>query len=265
VHWASTDPAQIREWWSQDPAASIGVATGQVSALAVIDIDVKASAEYDGATSFTAAFGGMPHLLLAAWPQAYTPSGGGHIWMRTRPGAAVPERPGILRGVDVKGDGGYVLAAPSARLKLPLGLDGERVEPVPVPYQWWSGCPCSVPLAPDWLYGWLASAPVRDYDSHAAGEPVPDVADLMKTGVPVGERNHRLYKLACSLYRKCGTDMDAAIVVYEQIRRVWEAGDTADFGERELRVCVESARKFIARCEQQERMAYASWVSRGQA
>ena len=50
VHWASTDPAQIREWWSQDPAASIGVATGQVSALAVIDLDVKASG-HDGKVS----------------------------------------------------------------------------------------------------------------------------------------------------------------------------------------------------------------------
>lgn len=258
VHWATLDAAQIRQWWSTDPAASIGIATGQASALAVIDCDVKG--EHNGVASLAAFLTGAPITELTGYPVASTPSGGSHIWMRAPAWAAVPERPGILPGVDVKGDGGLVIAAPSARLVMPLGLDGERAEPVLVPYEWDRGCPCSVPLAPGWLPGWLASAPVNQ--QRAGGtDPPPDAGELAKTGVPVGERNRTLYRLACGLYRRCGTGMDASAVVYEQVRRVWGAGDTADFGERELRVCVESARKFIARQEQQERMAYTSWLS----
>ena len=263
VHWASTDPAQIREWWSQDPAASIGVATGQVSALAVIDLDVKG--EHNGVASLSAFLTGAPITELTGYPYASTPSGGSHIWMRTPPWAAVPERPGILPGVDVKGDGGYVIAAPSARFVMPLGTDGERVEPVPVPYEWDRGCPCSAPMAPDWLPGWLYSAPAGQQQSGGT-DPPPSVEELLKTGIPVGERNHTLYRVACSLYRKYGTGQDNSVVVLELIRLIWEAGDRTDFGWREVLVTTESARKFISRQRQLERMAFASWLdSHGQA
>ena len=260
VHWATKDPAQIRSWWVTDPAASIGVATGQPSALAVIDCDVKGSA--NGLDSLAAFLEGTPVTTLAGYPVTETPSGGVHLWLRTPPWAAVPERPGILGGVDAKGDGGYVLAAPSARLMMPLGADGERVEPMLIPYQWSRGCPCSVPPAPDWVGGWLASAPVNQ--QQAGGAALPDIAELMQTGAPVGERNHTLYKLACSLYRRCGTGQKGSAVVIEQVRAVWEAGDTRDFGWREVLVCVESARKFIARTQEAERMALMSWQRRGQ-
>ncbi len=36
---ATTDEAQIRQWWAKWPAANIGIATGQASRLAVVDID----------------------------------------------------------------------------------------------------------------------------------------------------------------------------------------------------------------------------------
>ena len=39
--------------------------------------------------------------------------------------------------------------------------------------------------------------------------------------------------------------MDAAAVVYEKVRTVSGGWRYCDFTERELRVCVESARKFI--------------------
>ena len=263
VHWASTDPAQIREWWSQDPAASIGVATGQVSALAVIDLDVKG--EHNGVSSFAAFLEHAPADAMARYPYASTPSGGSHIWMRTPAWAAVPERPGILPGVDAKGDGGLVIVPPSARLLMPMGLDGERTEPVPVPYEWDRGCPCSVPLAPDWLPGWLYSAPANQQQAGTADAP-PDVGELLKTGIPVGERNHTLYRVACSMYRKYGTGQESSMTVIELIRLIWEASDRTDFGWREVLVCVESARKFIARQQQLEQMAFMSWLdSHGQA
>jgi hypothetical protein len=263
VHWASTDPAQIREWWSQDPAASIGVATGQVSALAVIDLDVKG--EHNGIESLAQFLTGAPVTELTSYPLARTPSGGYHIWMRTPAWAAVPERPGILPGVDAKGDGGLVIAAPSARLVMPMGLDGERVEQIPVPYTWERGCPCSAPQAPDWVGGWLGSAPANQQQAGAA-DPPPDITELVKTGIPVGERNRTMYRAACSLYRRYGTHLEVSEIVLSIIREIWEASSHIDYPWREVLVSVESARKFIRDQEQKERMAFTAWkAGHGQA
>jgi hypothetical protein len=263
VHWASTDPALIRRWWSNDPAAGIGVATGQVSALAVIDCDVKG--QHDGMESLMDFLHGSPISTMAGHPVARTPSGGVHLWMRTPPGAVIPDRPGILPGVDVKGDGGYVIAAPSARLVLPDGRDGERVEPLPVPYAWERGCPCmaEAPWAPAWLPAWLESVPRGQQQAGIADTP-PDMDELLKTGIAVGERNYTIYRLACSMYRKVGTDPTASGVVVSKIEAIWRAGDMRDFTWREVLVCVESARKFINRQQQAEWSAFNAWTRRGQ-
>jgi Bifunctional DNA primase/polymerase, N-terminal len=259
VHWACTDPAQIRQWWSEDPAAGIGVATGAPSALAVIDLDVKG--EHNGLESLSRFLSGFSSGdALASCPAARTPSGGWHLWLRLPWGWRSPERPGILPGVDVKGDGGYVLAAPSARLVMPLGADGERVEPVPVPYVWDAGCPCTAALAPPWLNAWLASAPQQQ--QARAGDPPPELDELRRTGIPAGERNHTIYRLACSLFRKYGTTPKGAAVVLGELGEVWQASDRRDFGWREVLVCAESARKFIERTQQQERMALTAWRNR---
>jgi hypothetical protein len=39
VKGASTEPAQIREWWSAFPKANIGIACGTISNILAIDID----------------------------------------------------------------------------------------------------------------------------------------------------------------------------------------------------------------------------------
>jgi Bifunctional DNA primase/polymerase, N-terminal len=261
VHHATCDSGQIREWWSQDPAASIGVATGAASALAVIDLDVKG--EHNGLESlsrFLSSFSSGD--ALASCPAARTPSGGWHLWLRLPLGWRSPERPSILPGVDVKGDGGYVLAAPSARLMLPMGTDGEHIAPVPVPYAWDAGCPCSASPAPYWLDGWLASAPQHQQQAGTADMPL-DVEALKQTGVPVGERNHTLYKIACKLFRTYGTTPKGAVVVLGEITEIWEAGDRIGFTYREVLVCMESARRFIERAQQADRLALASWRTRG--
>ena len=38
---ATTDETAIRRWWGQDPAANVGIATGAVSGIAVVDIDPR--------------------------------------------------------------------------------------------------------------------------------------------------------------------------------------------------------------------------------
>lgn len=256
VHHATRDADLIMRWWRGDQAANIGVATGQVSQLAVVDLDVKHGA--DGLAefeSFTTAWGlPVPHVL----PLQSTPSGGVHLWLRTPAGMAVPERPGILPGVDVKGDGGYVAAAPSMVLVQPLARPGEQSSGVeiPVPYRW-TGCPHAAPDAPDWLYQWLATAPAQGtpqpgHTDLPDGGDLPTVDELARVGIAPGYRNRVMYLMACSLFRKIGTDPVNAQKVIDRLRSIWEVTDHSDFGWQEVLTIADSARRFIERTRQRD-------------
>lgn len=106
---ASADADQIERWWTDNPSANIGVATGAVSGIAVLDIDTKAGK--DGEASLRQLLNG--HEALPPTLEQRTPSGGRHvIFAATR--AKIACSTGQLgEGLDVRGDGGYIIVAPS--------------------------------------------------------------------------------------------------------------------------------------------------------
>jgi hypothetical protein len=107
---ASTDPAVIQQFWTAFPDAMIGVATGLVSGIAVLDIDIDQSKGIDGESALASLLAGneLPATLIAR-----TPRGGRHIYFNTQ-GLNVKNSAGKLGiGLDVRGDGGYVIAPPS--------------------------------------------------------------------------------------------------------------------------------------------------------
>lgn len=101
---ATKDPEAIRQWWTRWPEANVGVATGRISGIVVLDIDRKHGV--DGAVS--AAELELPKTLTIR-----TPSGGFHLFFKAPQGAIVPRRIGVRPGLDVLGEGGYVVAAGS--------------------------------------------------------------------------------------------------------------------------------------------------------
>jgi hypothetical protein len=99
-HQRATD-AEIRNWWQKWPDANVGVVTGQVSGIDVIDVDSEAGkAALD---EF------MPDTIVA--PACRTPSGGWHFYFAHRPGLV--NRARVLTDCDVRTCGGYVVAPPS--------------------------------------------------------------------------------------------------------------------------------------------------------
>lgn len=261
IYHASTSPRLITDWWTADPAANIGVATGRASQLAVVDLDVK------NGNNGMAVLSSFLHEHRLDWPKggpvAATPSGGQHCWLWWPwTDYAVPERPGILPGVDIKGDGGLVVVPPSMQLVQPLARPGDQrgAEAVPVGYRWVAGCPCQMAVVPRWMPSWMSCAPATG--KHEAGGPEPDLdaGQIMETGVPVGERNRTLYRLACSLYRRQGTTGPNASWVVDQVRRAWQAGDTTGMPWREILVICESARRFIERQVANEEAAYQRYA-----
>jgi hypothetical protein len=96
VHGATRDADVIQRWFTRQPEALVGLATG--SGLAVIDVDPR--------------HGGT---VAPEWPAtltATTRSGGWHLYYRTM--KPISNSAGkIAPGVDVRSDGGYVVAPPS--------------------------------------------------------------------------------------------------------------------------------------------------------
>src|SRR5581483_11533783 len=73
---ATTDEAQIREWWGRWPRANVAIRTGAVSGLVVVDIDP----EHGGDTSLQALTG--QHGDLGGVRTIRTGSGGRHLYFR---------------------------------------------------------------------------------------------------------------------------------------------------------------------------------------
>ena len=122
---ATTDPARIRAWWTAQPDANVGIATG-APGPDVLDVDVKGGNGYAALARINDA-----GLLTGAGESVSTPSGGAHLYFD-----GTGQRNGSIRGhhVDFRAAGGYVLAPPSV-------VDGK-------PYRPGDGQPAAAPI--DW-------------------------------------------------------------------------------------------------------------------
>lgn len=104
---ATTDPETVTAWWSGRYAnCLIGIATGPGSGCYVIDFDGR-----DGERSYewmVERLGELPATVKARTPRGF------HIYGRIVPGVDIRNttRLGDMEGVDVRGAGGYVVAAP---------------------------------------------------------------------------------------------------------------------------------------------------------
>ena len=99
---ATTDASQIRAWWKKTPDANIGIATG-LSRLLVLDEDPR----HGGRESLKAL---IEELELPATRVARTPGKGRHLYFRLPEGQALGCGQGVRPGIDVRADGGYVVA-----------------------------------------------------------------------------------------------------------------------------------------------------------
>lgn len=88
--------SKIEAWYKATPNANIGIVTGAISELVVLDLDsADAIAEAERR--------GLPDTLTVRTGK------GRHVYFR-HPGHAVNNRAGFLEGMDIRGDGGYIVA-----------------------------------------------------------------------------------------------------------------------------------------------------------
>jgi bifunctional DNA primase/polymerase-like protein/primase-like protein/D5-like protein len=112
---ASVEVQKIEAWWSRVPDANIGIATGATSDLVVLDVDGPLGEQT--LTDFETRYGALPRTRQVKTGK------GRHLYFRYP--AKVTHLKSVARknlGLDVRGDGGYVVAPPS------LHASGRRYE-----------------------------------------------------------------------------------------------------------------------------------------
>jgi hypothetical protein len=173
---ASNDPVVIADLWRRYPAPLIGIATGKISNIDVLDIDF------------------IKHPIALRWwiaaskrvppTRIYrTRSGGMHVYFQHGPGISNTQSK-VAHGVDSRGDGGYAIAWFAAGFEC---LD----HTAPAPW-------------PDWLRDCLLWQPPkierRPYvTSPAHADKAIEGVLRAVSGAREGERNRILFWGACRL------------------------------------------------------------------
>lgn len=117
LHKATNDPRMVEGIFVKMPSnrgALIGFPTGRVNGFVVVDLDVPGEQhEHDGFASLDDL--AREGFVLPDSPiQVRTPGGGRHVYFQA-PDRVVKSRAGVRPGIDIRGDGGYVIAPPSRR------------------------------------------------------------------------------------------------------------------------------------------------------
>jgi hypothetical protein len=179
---ASTDASLIQSWWRRQPAFNIGVATGSVSGIFVVDVD-DGEAEL---RQLEAEYGELPSTVEAITAR------GRHLFFRY-PGFKVRNTVALAPGIDIRGDGGYVVAPPS------LHPSGRR-------YAWSVDSASSFADAPPWVLEKL-----KDHQTGTATPtPVATWREIVSSGVEEGERNNTVARLTGYLLAH---DVDSLVVL----------------------------------------------------
>ncbi len=165
---ATTDQQQIKAWWNRWPYANIGIATGQISKLLVLDID----SSKDGFRSLANLITENGELPVTA--KQRTGSGVHYLFKCEKPIGNSVSKIGL--GIDTRGNRGYIVAAPSVH---PNGSNYE-----------WSIEPNTLANAPDWLLSLLHS------EGSKPAQPSSD------TKIIKGQRNDTLFRRGCALLKK---------------------------------------------------------------
>lgn len=189
LHEATTDKTQIETWWRRWRNANVGLVTGEASGIVVVDIDLPRAFE-----SLDTIFHKLPRTLTGL-----TGGGGVHLIYRCSEdtlGNSAGRLPGIdgnLPGIDLRSNGGYIVAPPS------IHRSGRSYE--------WLNPNAGLKPAPEWLkqpersFFELGDVIPVEFDGPgtAYGRAALDSALTSLRQAPVGQRNHTLNREAFAL------------------------------------------------------------------
>ena len=191
---------EVQEWWSKWPDANIGIVTGEVSGLVVVDVDGEKGLE-------TAKRLGLPKGPTVKTGNGY------HRYFRHPGNGDVRnfQARADLHGIDLRGDGGYVVAPPS-------------IHPSDEPYKW------VIPLN---------TASLTPFPEAILGiSPAKSPLTNLLKGVPEGERNNALARLTGKLLQE-----EWSLGEVLQFALTWNHKNSPPLAEREVQRTIASIHK----------------------
>lgn len=177
---ATTDPEKIKEWWTKAPSANIGIPMGEKSGLVALDVDTR----HHGDESLAMLMDENDALTVTL--TVTTGGGGKHYLFKYTPELCIKNAVGFREGLDIRTQGGMIVAAPS------MHSSGNR-------YTWDEGrSPFEIQAAD--MPSWLVEEIRKVGTTFTAKKTVTDNTPRKK--ITEGGRNNHLASLAGSLRRK---------------------------------------------------------------
>ena len=235
------DEAQIRQWWTDNPDAGIGIVTGAISGLYVVDSDGP-----NGTTWM------KTHTTLE--PTVKTPKHGYHYY--TSGGNGLGNATRWAPELDFRGEGGYIVAPPtrtSAGVYMPMGGMPKVFAQLPDAIKLMLNkqvAPSGTTAAPPGTI-----APSQHHSQHHTST----LQHHLAPSIPEGQRDDEIFHTAVCLLRG-GMPVDKA----QDICCMVAACCNPPFPAAEARAKVVSAakRKNLGDASTQERIT--KWVAKGQ-
>ncbi|WP_298443280.1 bifunctional DNA primase/polymerase [Ferrimicrobium sp.] len=203
-HDATTDQSALLDAFSDPPDLNIGIRTGETSGIVVIDIDAHEGAAngYDSMRALASQGFRFPTgNRRTGCAIAKTPSGGLHLYYAAPLEAKIKSTSGVLApGLDTRGEGGYIVAPPSATDK------GSYV---------WKQCPDTLLELPGWVIERCKVTPAPERPRVEPTKTIPPaVAQMLRDRLDRiaqasnGQRNATLNREAFYLAQYVGKGFD---------------------------------------------------------
>ena len=217
---ATLDPDEIENIWDHDPDANIGIATGSISHLFALDVDLDKDKGKDGFRSIRE--WEQEHGTFPTTVMDITGRGGSHL-LFAYDGKDIPSTVDLYNGVDIRGEGGGIVVPPSEH------ENGRRYE--------WEVSPDDMPIA-------QADDNVLSFIRNGLKLKKKELPFMANTDppavVPEGKRNDYLFKLSCSLQAK-GLSDDA---ILQAIITENKSKCNPPLTEKEIITLIKSAMKY---------------------
>jgi len=222
-HAATTSPARLAAMLATVPRGLLAIRTGTAAGLAIIDIDPRNG-------------GAIDRALMTPTATVATGGGGWHLYYRHPGGPLLPALPGRA-GVDVKADGGYVVAPPSVHPGTGQAYRwaGERPVTEMPPALAAALTPPPAPASPA-----LLSRPVPARRAGGISSPAALLAAHLRAveTAPEGRRRVTLYGAARGIARMVTA---GAIAEVDARAALTAAGLAAAQTERDIRAAIDGA------------------------
>jgi Bifunctional DNA primase/polymerase, N-terminal/Primase C terminal 1 (PriCT-1) len=181
---ATKDLAQITARWRENPHYNVAVATGPISGIFVLDLDgLDAEASL---RKLEEQYGALPATVESITPR------GRHLFFRCENDAVRNSAGAIAPGLDIRGDGGYVVLPPS-------------IHPSGRPYVWSVDSADHFAEAPRWLSNLLIGKP--NGHCHRQAKSLEHWHSASTSTIPNGARNSTLTSICGKLLRAGLTEL----------------------------------------------------------